>query len=304
MSVNLLAVGSTMTDLRMLVDPADLEHAGLTPGSSNILDMEQLSSLLDRWPIGKITLGGSTANTVLKFAELGGAVDFITAIGKDKQSAFIPKQLADSGINLLSELVDGGTGLCVVFITPDGERTMAVAPRCAAHLVAPEVAPDRLPSYLLLEGYLLDYSPETRDSFYATVQWSQEVGTPLVISLSDSALVARHRSELSKLVLGCRPMLIGNESEFQALFGEGSVKRLCSLDMTAAITRGSKGATVINMDNVIDVAAEPIPASDTTGAGDAFAAGFLFGLDKGAESAARLGVDLATQHVISASVER
>jgi sugar/nucleoside kinase (ribokinase family) len=74
--------------------------------------------------------------------------------------------------------------------------------------------------------------------------------------------------------------------------------------MTAAITRGSKGATVINLDNVIDITAEPVSASDTTGAGDVFAAGFLFGLDKGVEAAGRLGVDLATQHVSNANVER
>jgi sugar/nucleoside kinase (ribokinase family) len=298
MSVRLLAVGSTLVDIRLHVDPADVQCAGLMPGNSHLVDVERMASLLNRWPLGRTELGGSTANAVRGFAGLGGAVDFVTAIGNNELGEFAQRQLVGSGVNLLSKPIDGDTGVCLAMITPDGERTMAVSPGVAAHLVTPEVELERHPSCLLLEGYLLDYSQTTRDAFRRAVEWSRQLKTQLVVSLSDRSVVANHQAELLKVASEDDPLLIGNEGEFQELFEGNAIERLKGLHIMAAITRGSKGATVIDHDgNVTDVAAESVSASDTTGAGDMFAAGLLFGLASGIEAAGRLGVDSATKYV-------
>jgi len=296
--IRLLAVGSTLIDWHRHVDYADIEDAGLTLGDSHLVDTERMSSLLDRWDAANITLGGSTANTVRGFVGLGGEVDFVTCIGDDEFGLFARQQLAQLGVNLLSYPIGGDTGVCLDFITPDGERTMAVFPGVASRLVLPEVEPTHYPSCLLLEGYLLDYSQTTRETFRRTVEWSRQLKTQLVVSLSDRSVVAGHQAELLKVASDDDPLLIGNEGEFQELFASDAIESLRDLHIMAAITRGSKGATVIDYDgNVADITAESVSASDTTGAGDMFAAGLLFGLASGVEAAGRLGVDSATKHV-------
>ena len=298
MSVRLLAVGSTLVDVRLHVDFADVQYAELIPGNSHLVDTERMASLLDRWPLGRTELGGSTANTVRGFVGLGGAVDFVTAIGNNELGESSQRQLVGSGVNLLSKPIDGDTGVCLAMITPDGERTMAVSPGVAAYLSVPEVELEHHSSCLLLEGYLLDYSQTTRDAFRRAVEWSRQLKTQLVVSLSDSALVANHRAELLKVASDDDPLLIGNEGEFQELFASDAIESLRDLHIMAAITRGSKGATVIDHDgNVTDITAESVSASDTTGAGDMFAAGLLFGLASGIEAAGRLGVDSAREYV-------
>jgi sugar/nucleoside kinase (ribokinase family) len=296
--IRLLAVGSTLIDLRQHVNYADIEDAGLTLGNSHLVDAERMSSLLDRWPFCHASLGGSTANTVRGFVGLGGVVDFVTQVGDDGRGLFAQQQLAKLGVNLLSRSVNGDTGVCLDLITPDGERTMVVSPGVASQWVLPSLKLEHRPSCLLLEGYLLDYSPETRETFRRTVEWSRQLKTQLVVSLSDRFVVAGHQAELLKVASDDDPLLIGNEGEFRELFGDHAIEYLRDLHVMAAITRGPKGATVIDHDgNATDIAAESVSASDTTGAGDMFAAGLLFGLASGVEAAGRLGVNSATRHV-------
>ena len=238
---HLLAVGSTLLDAHLQVDYIDIEAAGLTLGNSHLVDAERMASLCGRWPLGNVVLGGSTANTVRGFTRLGGSVDFITAIGDDELGEFAQQEFVDSPVNLLSSAIKGNTGVCLDMITADGERTMAVSPGVASQLVLPELELGHTPSCLLLEGYLLDYSQRTREAFCKAVEWSRRLNTQFVVSLSDRSVVAGHRTDLLELASEDDPLLIGNEGEFQELFGENAIKHLRNLHVMAAITRGAQG---------------------------------------------------------------
>ena len=199
-----------------------------------------------------------------------------------------------------------GTSRSLIVVTPDGHRTMNTYLGACLELAPADIDPDvvRRAKVTCIEGYLFD-SPGGKAAVLAAADAARATGNQVALTLSDSFCVERHREEFLDFIERYAGILFGNEDEIRALYEtdtlQGALARLRQRDLVAAVTRGDKGSLVLASDAVVEVPAEPVARLvDTTGAGDAYAAGFLHGLIKGSDPAgcARTG-SIAAAAVIS-----
>ena len=311
--IDVVALGSALVDVLSHAEDETVAGAGLTKGTMALVDLDRAAALYATMGPGTEVSGGSAANTVAGVTALGGTAGFIGTVADDELGEVFVHDLAAAGVTLATParpLARGGedaaTGRCLVFVTPDGERTMAT------HLgVASTLGPEDVDEALLsraqvvyVEGYLWDLGPAK-----AAIRRATEIAhgheALVALSLSDPFCVERHRREFLALLHGEVDVLFANEEEVRLLFGAadlgGAVEACAETGLLCAVTRGAAGSVVVAPDGVTEVAAEAVDAVvDTTGAGDLYAAGFLYGLTHGErpERAARLG-GLCAAEVIS-----
>ncbi len=253
--------------------------------------------------------GGSAANTAVGIASLGGASAFVGRVRDDLLGTVFAHDIRASGVHFhTSPATDGHpTGRCLILVTPDAERTLNTFLGAAA-----ELHPDDLTVELIggaavtyLEGYLFD-QPDAKAAFRAAAGAAHAAGRRVALSLSDTFCVERHRSDFLAFVEHEVDILFANDAEACALYrveqlddAVAAVARDCEV---AAVTRGAEGSLVIGHGEVHAVAVHPVPGEvvDTTGAGDLYAAGFLYALTRGhdLEACGRVGA-LAASEVIS-----
>ena len=310
--LDLVAIGSPLLDVLETTTDEMLEQLGLVKGSMTLIELPRAIELQSALQAPRHVSGGSVANTAAGFSELGGRAGYIGAVADDEAGAAYVVDLRTAGVEFeptISESPAGdelGTGRCIVLITEDAERTMGTYLGAASSLTPAGVPTSFVEraSVVLLEGYLWDV-PAAKEAMRHAAATAHGADGSVALSLSDSFCVERHQREFLDLLLDDVDVLLGNEEEITMLFGatsrEAAIDAAEETGLLVVMTLGAQGAIVLTAHGP-----EPVPAAplerlvDTTGAGDLFAAGFLFGLTHGMDplSSTRLG-GLCAAEIIS-----
>ena len=307
-TVDVVGIGNALVDVISHETDDFVADQGVVAGSMTLVDEDRAAELYEAMGPGVEMSGGSAANTMVGVASFGGTSHYIGRVRDDQLGRVFSHDLRAVGVGFgLAPAPDGpSTGNCLIFVTPDGQRTMNTFLGASSLLGPDDIDADvvRSGAIVYLEGYLYD-RPEAQDAFRVAATMAHDAGRTTALTLSDSFCVDRHRGAFLDLVEGHVDVLFANESEILALYETDSFDRAvakvrghCRI---AALTRGEAGSVVVTGDDLVEVAAEPVErVVDTTGAGDLYASGFLFGLARGLDLArcARLG-SIAAAEVIS-----
>jgi sugar/nucleoside kinase (ribokinase family) len=292
-----------------VIAPADdalIARAELVKGSMRLIGAQEALALHARMAAPREICGGSAANTAVGIAALGGRAGFMGLVGPDALGRLFTRDLRAAGVQGFVPVEPGGapTARCLILVSEDGQRSMCTFPG-AAHMLAPDhVEPDAVASaaILYLEGYLWD-SPTARAAMERAIAIARAARRRVAVTPSDIACVQRCGDRFRALLAnGCTDMLFLNQAEAEALAGaadlDGAVARLAPQVALLVVTLGEQGAIAIAAGERVHVPAAPVQrVVDTTGAGDLFAAGFLFAHARGRPLAdcLRLGGRLAAQ---------
>jgi len=234
------------------------------------------------------TSGGSAANTMAGISLLGASSGYIGKVKDDELGKFFVHDIEAVGVDHLVTPISSGlpTARSMVLVTPDGERTMNTYLGASSTLFAEDIDPEIIAAadYLYCEGYIWDIET-TKQAIRLAMSIAKESNKKVSFTLSDTFCVERHHQEWIELIAGPIDILFGNEAEFLTLSGCPSLER--AIDWIrgqveiACITEGSKGSTIVTEDQIIEIEAHPVEkVTDSTGAGDLYASGFLYGLIK------------------------
>ena len=304
--LDVLTIGNAIVDV--IADATDdfLAAEGLTKGSMRLIDAEEAERLYGHMGPAREVSGGCAGNTAAGIAALGGRAGFVGGVAGDQLGTFYRHDLSAAGVEFTTPALDVGvpTARSMILVTPDGHRTMNTFLGAAQHL--PSSAHDkqqiRDSCAIYLEGYLWD--PETpRYAMIRAIEIARETGRKVAFSLSDTFCIERHRDGFNQLIDGGRiDILFANQAEIEMLAGvphlDSAVAAVRGKVETLVVTRGEHGALATRAGERADVAAEPVrEVVDTTGAGDLFAAGFLFGDARGMglEQSLKLGAIAAAE---------
>jgi sugar/nucleoside kinase (ribokinase family) len=305
---DVVGIGNAIVDIIGRCDDAFLAKHNCTKGSMRLVDAATITRLYDAMGPGVEISGGSVANTMAGIASFGGQAGFIGKTAEDQFGAIFGHDIRSAGVTFTTpRAVAGGdpTGRCLVLVTPDGQRTMHTCLGVSPQLGSGEVdaALIRSARIVYLEGYLFDEA-EAKAAFRHAGAIAAQAGRQVALSLSDAFCVDRHRDAFLALIRSSVDILFANEAEITALYQTASFEaaaRQAQMDTRlAALTRSEKGSVILSQGMSITIAAEPAAkVVDTTGAGDLFAAGVLYGLASGRDlrTAARLG-SLAAAEII------
>ena len=301
-------IGNAIVDVIAQTDDAFLTEHGLNKGAMTLLDMDAATRLYNLMPAGIEASGGSAGNTMAGVASLGGRGVYIGKVADDDLGEVFIHDIRAGGVEFHTNPVSGGkpTARSLILVTPDAQRTMNTYLGACVDLGPADIeeALVRGSKVTYLEGYLWD-PPQAKEAFLKAAEIAHAAGQKVALSLSDAFCVERHRDSFKELVNGHVDILFANESEILSLYRSDSfdeaVTRAKSQVEVAALTRSAAGSVVVCGDQVIEVAAEPVDkVIDTTGAGDLYAAGFLYGYTQGRPPAewGKLGA-IAAAEVIS-----
>ena len=306
--LDVVALGNAIVDV--LTHEADgfLDAHGLVKGSMQLVDAETAASIYGDMGPAIEASGGSAANTTVGVASLGGAAGFIGKVRDDQLGALYSHDLRAAGVEFSTPPAGDGppTAQSFIIVTPDAARTMNTFLGASTGLTPADVDAQLLgrASVVFLEGYLWD-PPDAKDAFRRAMTVAQDAGARVALTLSDAFCVDRFREEFVDLVEDSVDILFANEDEIVSLYQtddfDSALARLRAVCETAAVTRGASGSVLISGNDTYTVDAELVgPVTDTTGAGDLYAAGVLYGLTHGfdLEKAGRLG-SLCAGEVIS-----
>lgn len=306
--LDVLGIGNAIVDVLSPTDDATITRHELPKGAMTLIDAERAEALYAQMGPAVEASGGSCANTVAGIASLGGRAAYIGRVRDDELGRIFTHDIRAAGVDFgTPPAADGpGTARCLIMVTPDAQRTMSTYLGASVELGPEDVDPDLVASadVTYLEGYLWD-PPRAKEAFRIAIGAAHAAGRRVSFTLSDPFCVERHRDEFRALVDGEVDVLFANQNEIEALYetadldaAVAAVRGRCEI---AVITRSEHGSLVVTADEVHEVPAAPVErVVDTTGAGDLFAAGFLFGLTRGRPLAecARIG-GLAAAEVIS-----
>ncbi len=285
-TVDLVGLGNAIVDIIVNTKDEFLEINNLVKGSMNLINSDQSQTLLNNCKVIKQISGGSSANTVVSLAELGNDVQFIGRVKNDQFGNFFSSDIKKSKTTFNTPPTEGGasTAHSIILITPDAQRTMCTYLGASIEFEPKDIDFSVLKEskYLYLEGYLWD-SELAKNAFLKAAQIAKLSNTKIILSLSDSFCVDRHRESFLELIDNYVDIVFCNESEVLSLFKkdklvncQGDLSSLCEL---VVVTLGSNGSLIINK-NDIEVIKSITTGEiiDTTGAGDIYAGGFIHGL--------------------------
>ncbi|MDO5757792.1 MAG: adenosine kinase [Rhodobacterales bacterium] len=302
-----VGIGNAVVDVICRSDDASLARMGIEKGVMQLIDAGRSETLYEAMENRVQVAGGSVANTMAGLGALGLSTGFIGRVRDDDLGRAYAADMARLGTDFVNPPVAGDdlpTSRCMIFVSPDGERSMNTYLGISTELDAADV-PDNVVSnagLLLLEGYLFD-KPKGKAALAAAAEACRNAGGMAGISLSDPFCVDRHRSDFRSLVRGL-DYVIGNEHEWASLYQtadlDSALAQAAAKTGLVVCTRSGDGVILMRGDNRIDVPVTRIAPVDTTGAGDQFAAGFLYGLSTGRsmQAAGRMGC-IAAAEVIS-----
>jgi sugar/nucleoside kinase (ribokinase family) len=273
-----------------------------------LVDADQSAALYAKMAAGVEASGGSAANTIAGVASFGGRAAFMGKVANDQLGAVFGHDMRAIGAKFDNLPLDEGpaTAACMINVTPDGQRTMCTYLGASTHFAEDDVDAGVVEAakIVYLEGYLFD-AEAARRAFAKAAALARASGRMLALTLSDGFVVERHRDALLGFIEGQVDLLFANEVEATSLFQTASfdaaVEGLRGRVKLAAVTRSDKGSVILSQGERLSVAAEPVEkVVDTTGAGDQYAAGFMFGLSRGRplQACGRLA-SLAAAEVIS-----
>jgi len=306
--LDVVGIGNAIVDVLSHADDEFLMREGLVKGSMALIDTSRAETLYQSMGPAIEVSGGSAANTIAGLAGFGGKAGFVGRVRDDQLGAVFTHDLRALGVAFdVAPAEDGPpTGRCLILVTPDAQRTLNTYLGAGADLGPDDVDASMVARAQItyLEGYLWD-PPAAKEAFRKASEVAHTADRKIAFSLSDSFCVDRWREEFVHLAEHEIDVLFANEDEIMSLYQVGTfdealqhVRGHCEI---AALTRSEKGSVVISGDEVHVIDAEPANAVvDTTGAGDLYAAGFLFGLSRGLDlyTCGKLG-SIAASEVIS-----
>ena len=304
----LTGIGNAVVDVISQADESFLELMGIEKGIMQLIEQER-GELLYAAMEGRVqTPGGSVANTIAGAGALGLDTAFIGRVHDDALGRFYADTMNEDGVDFVNPPVPGGelpTSRSMIFVSPDGERSMNTYLGISSELSSQDVSPGVAGSsqIMFLEGYLFD-KEKGKSAFIEAARTCHRGGGQAGIAISDPFCVERHRVDFLLLIENELDFMIGNEAEIKSLFKTDDLEY--ALAKTAAIcplvvcTRSGDGVTVLHEGNRTNVPVEKVVPVDATGAGDQFAAGFLFGMATGRnyDTCARIG-NVCAREVIS-----
>jgi len=306
--IDVIGIGNALVDVISQESDEFIASLDVPKGGMTLIDEDAATSIYDRMGPAIEVSGGSAANTIVGVAAFGGNAQYIGKVRADQLGEVFVHDLRATGVRYETALAEQGpaTGRCLVLVTPDAQRTMNTYLGASVHLGVDDVdeAAIRNARVLYLEGYLFD-PPEAQEAFRLAARQARDAGRTVSVTLSDSFCVERHRAAFTDLVAEHADLVFANEAEILSLYEvdsfDDAVARVRDHGVTAALTRSERGSVIVSADEVVEVAAHPVEhVADTTGAGDLYAAGFLYGYSRGMELAVcgALG-SLAAAEVIS-----
>jgi adenosine kinase len=305
---DVLGIGNALFDVLVRTDEAFLAKHGMAKGGMMLIDEARAAAIYrDMGPATEMS-GGSGANTIVGIASLGARAAYVGKVKDDQIGRLYTHDIRAAGVAFETAPASDGpaTGCCYILVTGDGERTMntylgAAQDLTVADIDASEIAAARM---IYLEGYLWD-PKNAKEAFVKASEIAHQSGREVALTLSDAFCVDRYRAEFLELMRGGTvDVVFANEAELHSLYQtsdfDGALGQLRQDTKLGVVTRSEKGCVVASREGISAVPAFPVETIvDTTGAGDLFAAGFMFGLVRGAghQNAGRLGA-LAAAEVI------
>ena len=284
--VDLIGLGNAIVDIIVNIEDEFLEINNLEKGSMNLIDSNESQALLKNCKVIKQISGGSSANTVVCLAKLGNKVQFIGRVKNDEFGDFFSSDIKKSKTIFNTPPTNEGasTAHSIILITPDAQRTMCTYLGASIEFEPKDIDFTLIKEskYLYLEGYLWD-SELAKKAFIKAAQIAKQSNTKIILSLSDSFCVDRHRESFLELIDNYVDIVFCNESEVLSLFEKDKLAKcqedLSSLCKLVVVTLGSNGSIIINENNVEEIKSIiKGKVIDTTGAGDIYAGGFIHGL--------------------------
>lgn len=305
---DVVGIGNAIVDIIGRCDDGFLSKHDLHKGFMRLIDAQEADRLYGLMGPATERSGGSAANTIAGLASFGGKGAFIGRVADDQFGKVFWHDIRASGVAFETGYTAGGlpTAVCLILVTPDGERTMNTFLGASTELGTGEVDAGIIAAAAItyLEGYLFD-KPEAKEAFHLAAAIAAKAGRKTALTLSDAFCVDRHRTDFRQLVKGEVDILFANEKEITALYEVNSfdaavdaVRGECEV---AVLTRSEAGSLIVTPKETVEV--RPVRVEkvvDATGAGDLYAAGFLFGFTRNLKLAdcGRLG-SLAAAEVIS-----
>ena len=287
--MKIIGIGNALLDVLIRLENDDmLRELGLKKGAMDLIDeskMKEIQGLDSRLPRSEAP-GGSVSNTMRSLARLGATVGYIGKIGNDKNGALYENETAKAGVQTHFIKNEGASGCSTVLVSPDGERTMATYLGLAATLNNAEIPDNMLNNYdcIYVEGYLISND----QLFLPMLRRAKKAGLKIALDLANFNIVNGFKDLLKEVIPEYVDILFSNESEAEAFTGlpaREAIREILKMVDISVITLGKDGALAGRGEHIIKVDSHKVNVLDTTGAGDNFAAGFLYGYSQGASIA-------------------
>lgn len=301
-----VGIGNAVVDVITQSTDAFLDDMNIGKGIMHLIDQDRCETLFDTMTTERMqTAGGSVANTIAGIGSLGLKTAFIGRVRDDELGQFYAKSMVDEGTDFVNAPATDGdlpTSRCMIFVTPDGERSLNTYLGISTNL-GPKDVPTEVVSnaaIMFLEGYLFD-KDAGKEAFLRASRLTRAAGGKAGIAISDPFCVDRHRADFLRMIGDELDFVMGNEAELKSLFETDNLEE--ALTKTAVMcplvvcTRSGDGVTIIRGDERVDVPVNTVVPVDATGAGDQFAAGFIYGMATGRdlETCGRMGNTCATE---------
>jgi len=306
-ALDVVGIGNAIVDVIASADDDFLRRHDMAKGTMTLVDEARAEAIYAVMGSTVASSGGSAGNTVAGIASLGGKTGYIGKVRDDILGRAFRHDITAIGAAFRTPAATDGpaTARCLILVTPDAQRTMNTFLGACVNLGPEDIDEELVRSahVTYLEGYLYD-QPSAQAAFHKAAEVAHAAGRRVSLSLSDPFCVERHRSDFLQLVDRHVDVLFANEAEITALFEsdlDSAIARLRTSTELAAVTRSAQGSIIVTKESTIEVAVAPVErVVDTTGAGDLYAAGFLYGLTTGAspKECGRLG-SLAAAEIIS-----
>jgi sugar/nucleoside kinase (ribokinase family) len=288
---NVYGIGNALVDIEYHTTDDKLSELGIEKGLMTLIDEHKQNNLFTFLGDSheSMACGGSAANTIIALAQLGARTHFDCRVANDITGQFFVEDLHHSGVHsslILNENLTGVTGKCLVFATPDAERTMNTFLGASAELSITDIDETAIKKaeYAYIEGYLVTDDTSRQAAIYAR-EIAEKNGVKTAMTLSDPNMVVFFREGIDLMLGEGVDLLFANEDEAcelaQSKDFNDAVTAMKKVSKTFAITRGNKGAVLFDGKQLIDIDPHPVEAIDTLGAGDLFAGAFLYGLTEG-----------------------
>lgn len=291
MAYDVYGMGNALLDIEFKVTPDLLENLGIDKGVMTLIESDRQQQLINELKsyMGNKSGGGSAANTMFAISQFGGKCFYSCKVANDEMGDSYVQDLVDAGIdtNLQNQERDSGiTGQCLVFVTPDADRTMNTHLGISAQFSEKELNESAIAAseYLYIEGYLVT-DPTSKAAAIKGRKIAQDAGKKVALSLSDLNMAKYFKEGFLEMIGDGIDLIFANQDEALTMAETDDLAKACdylkTLSKGFVITRGPKGALVYDGNSLIEVEPQPVKAVDTVGAGDMFAGAFLYGLTNG-----------------------